>query len=206
MPLGTYNAHKEVELEIKEDELLIYDVFRDVLFAKHKISLEKGQLIRNNNHLRNTEEKVKELKDKLLERLAAAVGDREKAEIFLEGIRREKARYVRDQYKIIEKTIGELDKAVLTATLEFCIENGLYSALDFRDAAEHFKKLLKSAGTVEDLNIEAPPPPDNKLLYSVLLCETENRKEKGRIKRTKAAAFPYQEPLEGFDFNRKGFN
>lgn len=167
VPVGTYNIHKEVEIEIKEDELWIYDVFRDVLFAKHKISLEKGRLIQNNNHLRNTEEKVKELQNKVLEKLSDAVGNREKPEIFLEGIKREKPRYARDQYKIIEKVINETDKAVLSKALEFCTTNSLYSAVDFKDAAAHFKKVVISTSSTKELNMDPPPPPDSKLLHTV---------------------------------------
>jgi len=166
VPIGTYNNHKEVKIEIKEDELWIYDIFRDVLFAKHKISLEKGRLIQNNNHLRNTEEKVNEMQNKLLERLSAAVGTREKAKIFLEGIKREKPRYARDQYKIIEKVISDTEQEVLLRALEFCTTNSLYSAVDFRDAAAHFRKIAINASSKEELN-NTPPLIDSKLLHTV---------------------------------------
>lgn len=166
VPIGTYNNHKEVKIEIKEDELWVYDIFRDVLFAKHKISLEKGRLIQNNNHLRNTEEKVNEMQNKLLERLSAAVGTREKAKIFLEGIKHEKPRYARDQYKIIEKVISDTEQEVLLRALEFCTINSLYSAVDFRDAAAHFRKIAINASSKEELN-NTPPLIDSKLLHNV---------------------------------------
>lgn len=156
-----------MEIEIKEDELWIYDVFRDVLFAKHKISLEKGRLVQNNDHLRNTEEKVKELQNKLLEKLSAAIGSRETLELFLEGIKREKPRYASNQYKIIEKVISETDKTVLSKALEFCAANSLHSAVDFKDAAAHFKKTVVSESSTEELNKNTPPPPDSKLLRTV---------------------------------------
>ena len=167
VPIGTYNTHKEVELEIKENELWIYDVFRDVLLAKHNISIEKGSLIQNRHHLRNTEEKIMELQNKLLEKLAVSAEDREKATMFLEGIKREKSRYARDQYKIIEKTIKELDTAILSAALEFCTRNGLFSAVDFKDAAVHFKKIINCESLSKDSNINIPPPTNIKLLNTV---------------------------------------
>jgi transposase len=176
VPLGTYNLHKEVTLEVKENELWIYDIFRDTVFAKHKISLEKGRLIQNNNHLRNTEDTIRALQHKLLDRLITTGCNEEKALIFLEGIRREKSRYVRDQYKIIEKTIAEMDKPVISAALEFCIENELYSAVDFKDAAAYFKKLAESTDLAEDLNIDTPPP----LQSSKLICTVNvSRREIG---------------------------
>lgn len=157
VPTGTHNIHKEVRLEIKEDELWIYDIFEDVLFARHKVSLEKGRLIQNNNHLRNKEEKIKALQSRLLARLAEISGDQEKAGEFLEGIRQEKPRYVRDQYKIIGKAIDELDKAVLSKALEFCAENRLYSAVDFKDAAEYFKKIIQMQNTAAGPEKDTPP-------------------------------------------------
>ena len=167
VPIGTYNAHQEVELEIKEDELWIYNVFRDVLLAKHNISFEKGSLIQNRNHLRNTEEKIMELQNKLLEKLAITAEDRAKATLFLEGIKREKSRYVRDQYKIIEKTIKDIDTKVVSAALEFCTRNELYSAVDFKDASAHFKKIIKCENLSKDSNINIPPSTNIKLLNTV---------------------------------------
>lgn len=38
-----------------------------------------------------------------------------------------------------------------------------------------------------------------------MLYETNTRKEKGLIKRMKAAGFPYDKLNDDFDFNRKGF-
>ena len=174
VPLGTYNLHKEVVLEVKENELWIYDVFRDTVFAKHKISMEKGRLIQNNSHLRNTEDTIKVIQHKLLNRLTTTGCNEEKALIFLEGIRREKSRYVRDQFKIIEKSIDEMDRSVISAALEFCTENELYSAVDFKDATAYFKKLIESIGTAEDLTIDTPPPRYNsKLLHTVSVSRRE---------------------------------
>jgi len=173
VPLGTYNLHKEVTIEIKGNELWIYDAFRDTIFAKHKICLEKGRLIQNNNHLRNTEDTIKALQQKLLDRLIATGCNSEKSSILLEGIRREKPRYVRDQYRIIEKTIEEMDKSAISAALEFCTKNELYSAVDFKDAAAYFKKLAEPTEKEENLNIGTPPLPINKLIRSVNVSRRE---------------------------------
>jgi hypothetical protein len=57
---------------------------------------------------------------------------------------------VRDQYRIIEKTIEEMDKSAISAALEFCTKNELYSAVDFKDAAAYFRSwqsLLKKKRT-----------------------------------------------------------
>jgi transposase len=167
VPTGTYNIHKEARIEIRDGEIWIYDIFRDALFARHKISPEKGRLIQNSNHLRSTEENIIALQARLLERLTAAGGGREKAEAFLEGIRLEKPRYARDQYKIIDKAINGLDGAVLSEALEFCTENRLYSAVDFKDAAAYFKKTARPAEAAEKPKAQTSPPPGSKPLYTV---------------------------------------
>ncbi|MEW6215014.1 MAG: IS21 family transposase [Nitrospirota bacterium] len=173
VPLGTYSNHKEVQLEIKENELWIYDVFRDVLLAKHNISVEKGSLIQNRHHLRNTEEKVLELKNKLFDKLIEKAAAREKAEMFLDGIKQEKPRYARDQYKIIEQVIVDLNNEILSAALEFCTENKLYSAVDFRDAVAHFKKIIKEENISKDINDNTPPLNNIRHLNTVNVSKRE---------------------------------
>lgn len=70
-----------------------------------------------------------------------------------------------------------------------------------------YLNLNESAAKLEDICSSAAIKNNTPLevIKALLLCETESRKEKGRLKRMKAAAFPYQEELESFDFNRKGF-
>lgn len=70
-----------------------------------------------------------------------------------------------------------------------------------------YLKLNESASNLESICSNAAIKNNTPLevIESLLQCEVESRREKGRIKRIKAAAFPYQESLESFDFNRKGF-
>lgn len=70
-----------------------------------------------------------------------------------------------------------------------------------------YLNLNESAAKLEDICSSAAIKNNTPLevIEALLLCETESRREKGRIKRMKAATFPYQEELESFDFNRKGF-
>lgn len=143
VPLGSYNKHKEAELVIQEETLQIYDVFQDALLAEHKICLEKGKLIQNRHHLRRTEVKINKIKDSIIVKLNNLIGDNENTERFLESIRREKPRYARDQYQLIEKTIAELDSEAILLAINFCCANELYSAVDFRDAARHYNSSSK---------------------------------------------------------------
>ncbi|MEW6215013.1 MAG: IS21-like element helper ATPase IstB [Nitrospirota bacterium] len=70
-----------------------------------------------------------------------------------------------------------------------------------------YLNLNESAAKLEDICAAAAIKNKTPLevIEAVLLCEADNRKEKSKLKRIKAAAFPYSEVLESFDFNRKGF-
>lgn len=76
------------------------------------------------------------------------------------------------------------------------------------------KELLKhlnlneSREKLEDIcaNAEMKNLTPLEVVEMLLLCETDARKEKSRLKRMKAACFPYDEPADDFDYNRKGFS
>ena len=51
------------------------------------------------------------------------------------GIRKEKPRYVRDQYHLLGKLAKEATAEVMEKALIYCLERDLYSAVDCRDVA-----------------------------------------------------------------------
>lgn len=104
--------------------------------AEHRLCKEKGQLIQNSNHLRDNSSKVEEL----LKETLALLGTTEQAAALLAGIRREKRRYVRDQFKLMQKTAAEQPQEVLEKAIVYCLERKLYSAVDCRDAALWFSQ------------------------------------------------------------------
>jgi transposase len=140
VPTGTFGSFNQAQLEIQNDELLIYGGFCDVLLAKHKICFEKGKLIQNNNHLRNKEHKIAELKKELL----AKFTNPDEAMKLLDLIHLKKPRHARDQFKLIEKTILGISQEVVSEAISYCLQHELYSAVDFRDATIYFKNVLKN--------------------------------------------------------------
>ncbi|WP_439646081.1 Mu transposase domain-containing protein, partial [Syntrophomonas palmitatica] len=154
VPTGSFGVHDDVQLEIDGDELLIYAGFCDILLAKHKICLEKGKLIQNNDHLRNKEIKIAEMKDSLKAKFA----DSEAAGLFLNEIHTRKKRYVRDQFLLIEKLLGEYNPEAVASALDYCLINELYSAVDFKDALNHFSQGLKKVPLSTDpVTIQSKP-------------------------------------------------
>ncbi|MFZ5944775.1 MAG: hypothetical protein ACOYVD_11730 [Bacillota bacterium] len=141
VPTGSFGKHEDVQLEIKDNELLIYAGFCDILLAKHKISYGKGKLVQNNDHLRNRDIKIAGIKEDLKMKFP----NPEIAEDFLNKVHAGKIRYARDQFLLIEKTLGEYSVEVIEAALQYCLIQELYSAVDFRDAVIHFNKDIKKS-------------------------------------------------------------
>lgn len=139
VPTGSFGVYDDVQLEIEGSELLIYAGFCDILLARHKICFEKGKLIQNSDHLRNKDIKVAGMKEALKGKFPSP----EAAKRFLDGIHSKKKRYARDQFLLIEKTLGEYSPEAVEAALQYCLSHELYSAVDFKDAVIHFNKSIK---------------------------------------------------------------
>lgn len=134
VPLGTYKPDLEVALRVEEGALIITDVFGDIEYARHPICQEKGKLVKNTNHKRDHSAKISEQYQELCQML----GGSGEAIDFLHKIRKLKSRYVRDQYNLIKKTIQTKPTQAIGQALAYCLKNQLYSAVDFKDAAEYF--------------------------------------------------------------------
>ncbi|QNO13369.1 hypothetical protein HYG86_00570 [Alkalicella caledoniensis] len=135
VPIGTYKPGAEVGISIDGDKLVITDKKGNII-AKHSISTGKGELIRNRNHLRCYDSKLDDMYDKTLEML----GGSEIAKLLLETIKKEKGRYIREQFGLIKSIVQKYSSETLDKALEFCYKNNLNSAVDIRDAAEHFDR------------------------------------------------------------------
>lgn len=76
----------------------------------------------------------------MIEQTCDRFSDRDKARNFIELIRQEKPRYIRDQVMLIQKAIKNASFEVIDKALNFCLKNRLYSATDFHDAVNHYQK------------------------------------------------------------------
>ncbi|MEN6326911.1 MAG: hypothetical protein ABFD18_11985, partial [Syntrophomonas sp.] len=138
-PLGTYQPGRKVSLNIEDEILKIRDDFDGYIIAEHKISKNKGELVQNNNHKRDTTEKL----DSIQSSLFKALGESEDAHTFLTQIRRLKVRYARDQFSLIEKILKIHTGIVIDKALNYCICHSLFSAVEFRNAAQYFAGCLE---------------------------------------------------------------
>ena len=138
VPRGTYKGpYTYVRVNYTGDnELEILELDTDKRLGHFKIPVDKGNLVKNNDHRRDKSGKISALIDELADRFT----DPDKAKNFIEAIHTEKPRYIRDQILLIQKSVKGTSLEVVDKALEFCVKNGLYRATDFQDAVNHYQK------------------------------------------------------------------
>ena len=136
VPINTYKPGLEVRIKEKDNRLIICALESDAVIAEHPLSSGKGELVQNRNHLRDYQAGI----DVLYGRVQAVLASVPDLDHFLDVIKREKGRYIRDQYKLILWLHEIHSEDVILRAFEFCVRNRLYSAVSLRDAAEYFTK------------------------------------------------------------------
>ncbi len=127
LPIGTYKGPDTlIFLSQENDDLIICDSDGKEI-ARHKISHLKGKLVSNNNHYRNQSIAI----DELIKQIAQRFSDAGKAAVYLENIRQQNPRYVRDQVKMIEAICQKYSREECDNALEYCTENSILKASDF---------------------------------------------------------------------------
>jgi hypothetical protein len=153
LPLGTYQPEREVMIKEDQGILMIFDIETGCKLASHKISLDKGRLISNNNHLRDHSARIAEIYQDTL----ANMGGSEIAAAFLDGIHREKPRYIRDQYNLVIRTITNYSAEIISQALDYCVQRSIFSAVEFKTALEYFAQQKNSSPVEPVLDISAIP-------------------------------------------------
>jgi transposase len=135
LPFGTYSPGLEVSVDIVGNRLVIKDLFGDYTIAEHPLSMNKGELISNNNHRRDRATSLDDLQNSLLTRFTGL----ENADVFIKQIRKLKPRHARDQFVLVEKTLENLSRPTIEKALNYCVTHSLYSAVEFRNASQYFE-------------------------------------------------------------------
>lgn len=135
LPLGTYQGKgTKVALRIEQGLLILSEADTDKQIANHKLATGSGQKIINNHHKRDKSAAIQEM----IHQVADLMPDTQKAHKWLQEIRKEKPRYIRDQLMAIGQTIRQTnDQLIIGTALEYCIQNSIYSATDFTAIIEH---------------------------------------------------------------------
>jgi transposase len=127
LPIGTYQGDgSEVFVMQENGNLIIHNNDKQEI-ARHKISAIKGKLIFNTNHHRNTDLKIKEL----IELVSEKFSEKLIAIKYLEQVRDQNPRYVRDQIKMVHSACYKYYMHQRDAALNYCMENQIFKGSDF---------------------------------------------------------------------------
>lgn len=153
VPKGTYAPGKRVELNVKDSIISIIDIKTKEVLANHKLSIEKGKLIKLSHPERDRNTKLNDMYNEAFKLLGA---DND-ADMYLGRIKDIKPRYIRDQLSLIKKAAAATSYDIVREALEYCIERKLYSATLFNDTILFMIDKHKTMNTeVECQNISIP--------------------------------------------------
>jgi transposase len=133
VPKGTYIPGKEVKLIFRGSKIDIVDGETDELLATHQLSTKKGQLVKIIHPERDIHSSVNEVYEKAF----VALGETSNAKTLLDNIRKEKARYCKDQLGVIIKTAPLYEFELITEAVDYCITRSLWSAGIFKETLEY---------------------------------------------------------------------
>jgi hypothetical protein len=154
LPTGSYlGPNTQVRLRIEETNLLVHTM-GGLLLATHELSHEKGKLVANNNHRRDTSAKI----DALQADLHARFSNTEKSGIYLNEIRKRFPRYARDQFAQMGKTITDQPVDLISCAMEYSLDHHLFSCGEFKNVFMHFlkKQKIKAPSPLKDFHPLAP--------------------------------------------------
>lgn len=145
LPLGTYKGKGcQVHLVPEDGKLQIYDS-KGALLCTHDRSPGKGQKIINNDHKREKSAGIKTL----MVQVCTGLENPDQGQSFLDAIRTEKPRYLRDQILLLKQTIERHPREIITRALAYCCTHRLYSAVDLKSIAGHFNRQQTSPDVKE---------------------------------------------------------
>ncbi|WP_016777144.1 IS21 family transposase [Anaerophaga thermohalophila] len=131
VPTGTYQ--KGIMKVILKEKIETIEIFTTdgVLICTHKKAMGKGRTISNSNHKRDRSKSILQMSELVASRFSSM----DTANRYLAEIKSRYPRYMRDQLQCLQKVLGQSNDASLNdKTLDFCIQNQLYSATEFVQA------------------------------------------------------------------------
>jgi len=130
LPIGTYKGRTtQVKLQEKDGHIFLFSL-QNILITKHQIPVNKGNTIVNTNHKRNKSIGIDELISQVSELFEQPVF----ANNWFEQIRLIYPRHIRDHVVSVKEQITNCEADIVNKTIEFCVNNKLFSANDFKGA------------------------------------------------------------------------
>lgn len=129
VPLGTYQGRETLVLvRLEQDYLVISDAKTQQELCRHKVATGYGAKVANNDHKRDKSAAIKEMTDELCLQLP----DAEKGRQWLNLIKTDKPRYIRDQILLIRDAIAGTEPEKVSKALDYCLANNITRAVDFK--------------------------------------------------------------------------
>jgi hypothetical protein len=149
--------------------------------AMNKLHTGKGNLVSNTDHKREKSAGITQM----VTDISCMFSNPELATSYMENIRAEKPRYVRDQLILLKQTIENTDKQTIDNTLQYCLQMKVYSANDFKSVAagllqkRSWEKSTTLASRINPLNGQSPSavycqPMQSAIADYELLMQNEN--------------------------------
>jgi len=133
LPFGTYkNDDTRAFLTETENHLVIRDETGKTI-ATHLIPDGKGQKIINNNHRRNPSVKLAQLRGQVREFFTYSTD----IDTFISRVESHYPRHMRDQFSTLLICCEKYGKLKSEITLEFCVNNNVFSVNDFKSILEN---------------------------------------------------------------------
>jgi predicted type IV restriction endonuclease len=128
VPSGTYKGRGTQAKVVQDNGSLVISSLQDIHICTHPISNEKGKLVSNTDLRRQKSDKI----DKMITDISLLFESPVLALQYMENIRREKPRYIRDQLSVLKQTTQTADNLVINEALQYCINMNVFSANDFK--------------------------------------------------------------------------
>lgn len=136
LPLGTYKGRGSmVTMRLAEGYIIISDLQSQEI-CRHLVAAGKGLKIKNNDHARDKSTAINEL----IHELSLLLDNPLQVKVFLNDIRQAKPRYIRDQVLLFKQIIESAEKIIVQRALDYCCDNQVVSASDFKAVVEQFTK------------------------------------------------------------------
>jgi transposase len=147
LPMGTYRASgTQVIVKERDNAIEIYNI-KEELICTHQLSSQKGQIIANTSHRRDTS---KSLANMMLE-TASCFTDQKKATGYLHKIKERLPRYTRDHLQVILRALKtdkvEITKEAADKALDFCLKNEVLNGHEFEQVLHVYIDEMASPGT-----------------------------------------------------------
>jgi transposase len=158
LPLGTYKGKETlVAVRVEDDAfLVITDALGEEQICRHKIPVGRGNKVANTDHKRDKSAAIGEM----IAEVAALFEHPEKAREWLEMIKADKPRYIRDQLIMIRQAALQTASAYLNKAMEYCLSHKICSAADFKSILASTEQFPKKETKIVRLNPLSGEIPD----------------------------------------------